>query len=864
MKIFCSSVICVLLSLFTVPKSQAQCGYTTGLGCTSTNPNNYGANSDGVAATIEYDNAVSAFHSSVVREYTGEFKIWGEDASRVGTTNDSVPVVLNAANYYKDANNRLTGTVLKVTLGSNGGGILSGSGVQFVALTTTGLWAWGGPGFVLDNSLTSSSTFQKITVNSKADGLPTGVGPLDVKMMFGTYHSLGILTCDSQVYVLSQSANMRGGTGNSTTWTKISSMKNIVALRGCPTAFFALAGTDSLYTWGDQTYVVGGSRQSRSTPTLVTRPSSNGRIKMIGATVTTNGYPSYYVLYGNGNLYALGDNSKRQLGTWNTTASNTWVQPRYGSSSGQVMNDIKWISPNEHDYFGAAAINVITSATQNQLYNWGDNNYAMLGRGAASNINGSPVDPGVPSGLSATDKILAVETGGHTSMILRKCTGRYGYVGHQINGSMGDSTTADNNIASFTFTKTPVIQPCGATTVPQITITGNPATNTLNQICTSETVQLTPSPAGGTLTVTSGPGVLTGNVLSFTGAGIVTVSYSVIMDECSTTATTATRTFVAGPCVLYNISGYVWKDKDQNGIRSVTELGTNAGTTSSNGLWANLIATDGTIQASTPVALEGMYSLPVSLTGAYSVQLSNSQLGLNVPVSNIPASFFNLPTGWRHTGVNIGGIPNLLNKSGLIGSIVVSSNITGINFGVVDPTTLPLSILSFDARKQNAYAVLEWKTAASQRTAGFGVERSTDGNQWTEIGYQRFRTGTPDNSGKYSFTDMQPATGTNYYRIREYATDGDDSYTAIRILSFNSPAHYSIYPNPATTTVTIDGLKGDEQISIFNSTGRQVLTTSADQSRLNISIENIPVDLYQMVIRDASGNVTTSRLVKLK
>jgi hypothetical protein len=45
--------------------------------------------------------------------------------------------------------------------------------------------------------------FGKITINGKADGLPAGVNPSDVKMMFGSYRTLAIVTCNGDAWVLS-------------------------------------------------------------------------------------------------------------------------------------------------------------------------------------------------------------------------------------------------------------------------------------------------------------------------------------------------------------------------------------------------------------------------------------------------------------------------------------------------------------------------------------------------------------------------------------------------------------------------------------------------------------------------------------
>ena len=126
------------LGIFPSAHLNAQCGYAAGLGCANTNYNNFGLNSTTLnnPLTIEYDNFVSGFHSSIVRTYSGEFKVWGELMGNAGSGASSHLY----ATQTIDANNypALSGTVLKATMASR-----SSSNVEAVILTTTGLFAWG-------------------------------------------------------------------------------------------------------------------------------------------------------------------------------------------------------------------------------------------------------------------------------------------------------------------------------------------------------------------------------------------------------------------------------------------------------------------------------------------------------------------------------------------------------------------------------------------------------------------------------------------------------------------------------------------------------------------------------------------------
>src|SRR5690606_35229363 len=134
---------------------------------------------------------------------------------------------------------------------------------------------------------------------------------------------------------------------------------------------------------------------------------------------------------------------KKQLGAFLTDSdSKYWV--RVKSDQDTYMTNIKWISPNEHDNAGHAAVTALTA--DGKLWGWGMNNGNMLGEG-----NNAAVDPRYMfGGLKENDKILAVETGGHTNSIFKECDNGLGYIGHNSNGSYG-TYSSDGGTTSSVF-----------------------------------------------------------------------------------------------------------------------------------------------------------------------------------------------------------------------------------------------------------------------------------------------------------------------------------------------------------------------------------------------------------------------------
>lgn len=464
-------LIFTLLLFHIIPtflKAQYNClsGCNDNVYINSSNPN-----------TIEYDNMVSTFHSSIVKETDGVVKIWGQGTGYNG--NDiAPPQIINSTNYPG-----LTGTILKFTGGS------SKLDQQFAILTTNGLFVWGKPGTLLSSSIKNDTTFSSVSIGTSSvsgtnsKGLPAGVEPTNVKMLFGSYRTLVIVTCNGDVWVLSQINNKNGdGTSDDSTngrvWHRVKKssasndyLTNVVAVRGTSKALIALTTEGKVYTWGSNTFL--GNNTAASSNIYATEMTIPTGItpKMIGMTISESKSLTYYLLGTNGNLYALGSNSEKQIGDFTTTSRNNWTQVKKSSASSDYLTNVAWISPQEHDTeYGS--INILT--TDGKLYGWGENDSEMLG-----GIN-SPMDPTYMPGsisstspynktkLNYTDILIAVETGGHTTLTVKQCSNKFGYVGHKINGSMANNTTDKGFEKEYNFGDTVNLNICGAPTVPNV------------------------------------------------------------------------------------------------------------------------------------------------------------------------------------------------------------------------------------------------------------------------------------------------------------------------------------------------------------------------------------------------------------
>ncbi|RMG22440.1 MAG: hypothetical protein D6730_16475 [Bacteroidetes bacterium] len=91
----------------------------------------------------------------------------------------------------------------------------------------------------------------------------------------------------------------------------------------------------------------------------------------------------------------------------------------------------------------------------------------------------------------------------------------------------------------------------------------------------------------------------------------------------------------------------------------------------------------------------------------------------------------------------------------------------------------PVELLYFRAAPRNGSVLLTWESTFELNNAYYEVERSADLKSWTSIGRLR-AVGNSRRATVYSLTDHDPFTYNNYYRLKQYSTDGTVGISEVR------------------------------------------------------------------------------------
>jgi hypothetical protein len=218
---------------------------------------------------------------------------------------------------------------------------------------------------------------------------------------------------------------------------------------------------------------------------------------------------------------------------------------------------------------------------------------------------------------------------------------------------------------------------------------------------------------------------------------------------------------------------------------------------------------------------------------------------LNTPTpSPAPSKFtiFSSPDGWGGHNSWYGPYMRTYQENGL--------NIYEwmLQFSRTSDVILPVNFTMFNAACENGRSKLTWKTTGETNVQRFAIEKSDNGNNWSEIG--TVPPSAPSSGEKaYHFTD--PSAGNGFYRIVEHSFDGRRTISSVIRNGCKTNTGLSIFPNPATDKIMISiSVDQRSRLNYFITDAkgaviqRKEIALEAGLSQVPVLLHGIPQGIY--------------------
>ena len=176
-------------------------------------------------------------------------------------------------------------------------------------------------------------------------------------------------------------------------------------------------------------------------------------------------------------------------------------------------------------------------------------------------------------------------------------------------------------------------------------------------------------------------------------------------------------------------------------------------------------------------------------------------------------------------------VPSILNIARIKAQSDASVNFVDDGTAIINPDfgPLPVTMVSFTAKLiQGDKVKIDWSTSMEINCSKYKIERSFDGNFFSEAG-EKTGNGTTSLFHSYSFTDdvSLPPGPIAYYRIKQLDLDDKASYSKIISVKIKKTAALNISPNPFTSYLNINTEWNTNEvvnIKVINIQGKEIIS----------------------------------------
>ncbi|MCZ2222218.1 MAG: M12 family metallo-peptidase [Chitinophagales bacterium] len=191
----------------------------------------------------------------------------------------------------------------------------------------------------------------------------------------------------------------------------------------------------------------------------------------------------------------------------------------------------------------------------------------------------------------------------------------------------------------------------------------------------------------------------------------------------------------------------------------------------------------------------------------------------------------------------------------------VSVNISGV---------VPVTFTQLTAKKNENHVILNWGTVTEINSSHFIVERSSTGRDFVNSIGKITAAGNSTIKHDYTFTDINPNKGVNYYRVKQVDRDGAYTYSNTVSVNFDkSGSIIIVYPNPVKNSLNIEfasNKNGKVQVQIVDARGsivaQNTFNVTIGRNINSIQLNNLASGVYMLKYTDVDGGITFTKFIK--
>lgn len=366
------------------------------------------------------------------------------------------------------------------------------------------------------------------------------------------------------------------------------------------------------------------------------------------------------------------------------------------------------------------------------------------------------------------------------------------------------------------------------------------------------------------------------SVIVTTACGVQTSSVSITSTALPTVSVTTgnAATCLNNPVQLSNATtGGSWSSNNPS-VATVSNTGLVTGVTAGSTVITYTTAPNG--NGCTNTALKNMTIAPIPsgvVTGTASVSTGDAAPLITFTGSNGTAPFtftYNINGGSPITVNTVSGnsvsVSQPTNSPGTFNYNLVSTHDNGsascsstqtASATITVNVALPITLVSFEARMQGAFALLTWTASREINNDYFELERSSNG-----ITFSKIVTVTSIRSlaekHEYRFLDTSPISGESFYRLKQFDIDKKWTISDIISLHFTGLSVFSVTPNPASGMTKISSLPG--RLSLIDMSGKMVLDGIRTTGNYNMNVKGYPGGIYLVRVIQDDGKASVLKL----